>query len=50
MARNAGVPALAVTYGAHEHGQLAAESPLACVATVAESRKIAHGFGAALLP
>lgn len=36
MARNAGVPALAVTYGAHGREQLAAEGPLECVAAVAE--------------
>ncbi|HTY98397.1 MAG TPA: HAD-IA family hydrolase [Rhodocyclaceae bacterium] len=34
MARNAGVPALAVTYGAHGRDQLAAEGPLDCVAAV----------------
>jgi phosphoglycolate phosphatase len=36
MARNAGVPALAVTYGAHGRDQLAAADPIDCVASVAE--------------
>jgi phosphoglycolate phosphatase len=31
MARNAGVPALAVSYGAHAEAQLAGLDPLACV-------------------
>ena len=38
MARGAGVSSLAVTYGAHGRDQLAAEGPLACVASVAELR------------
>ncbi|MDR2690488.1 MAG: HAD-IA family hydrolase [Azoarcus sp.] len=33
MARNAGVAGIGVTYGAHPHDALAAESPLACIAT-----------------
>ncbi len=36
MARSAGVSALAVSYGAHPVGQLEAEGPLHCVATVPE--------------
>lgn len=36
MAINAGVSALAVTYGAHSHEALDALSPLACLASVAE--------------
>ena len=34
MARNAGVPALAVSYGAHEEAQLLDRSPLACLRSV----------------
>lgn len=36
MARNAGVPALAVSYGAHAEAQLAALVPLACLRRVDE--------------
>lgn len=36
MARNAGVAALAVTYGAHSPDQLQQSAPLACVGSVAE--------------
>lgn len=36
MARNAGVPCLAVTYGAHDGGVLQALTPLACVAGIEE--------------
>jgi len=36
MARNAGVPALAVAYGAHPRPALEALAPLACAATVEE--------------
>lgn len=36
MAKNAGVPALAVCYGAHPRSQLEAEAPLHCAASVAE--------------
>lgn len=36
MARNAGVPALAVSYGAHPRQTLEAESPLLCADTVAD--------------
>lgn len=36
MASNAGVGALAVTYGAHTHEHLAEHGPLACLPTVSE--------------
>jgi phosphoglycolate phosphatase len=36
MAHNAGVPAVAVTYGAHSRAALEATSPLACAASVDE--------------
>jgi len=36
MARNAGVAALAVSYGAHPRAELLAAAPLACAASVAE--------------
>jgi phosphoglycolate phosphatase len=36
MAKNAGIPSLAVSYGAHPRALLEAETPLHCVATVAE--------------
>jgi phosphoglycolate phosphatase len=36
MARNAGVAALAVTYGAHGREVLAAEAPLFCADSVAD--------------
>ena len=36
MARNAGVPALAVSYGAHEEGALARLEPLACARSFAD--------------
>ena len=36
LARNAGVDALAVSYGAHQHEHLVSAQPLACVASVAE--------------
>ena len=36
MARNAGVDAVGVTYGAHPHDHLAQHEPLACVHSVAE--------------
>ena len=35
MARNAGVAALAVAFGAHPAGALRAEAPLACIDTPA---------------
>jgi len=38
MARNAGVSAIAVSYGAHEKSVLAAEQPEICCATVEELR------------
>ena len=36
MASNAGVDALAVTYGAHPHDHLREHRPVACLHTVAE--------------
>jgi phosphoglycolate phosphatase len=36
MARNAGVAALGVSYGAHPRDSLEAESPLYCAANVAQ--------------
>lgn len=36
MAANAGVDALAVTYGAHSHGYLVEQGPLACLHSVPE--------------
>ena len=39
MAKNAGVDALAVTYGAHPGGALRALAPRACVETVVELRR-----------
>ena len=39
MARNAGVAALAVTYGAHPRAELLAEAPLACADSVAEMQR-----------
>ncbi len=36
MARNAGVDSLAVTYGAHEHGDLKVLEPLHCADSVAD--------------
>lgn len=36
MARNAGVPAVAVSFGAHPRSLLESEAPLACVGTPAE--------------
>lgn len=39
MARNAGVDALAVTYGAHAHEHLAEHWPLACLHSVGELRQ-----------
>ena len=39
MARNAGVAALAVTYGAHGRAELLAEEPLACADSVAEMQR-----------
>lgn len=45
MARNAGVDALAVTYGAHPHEHLAEHQPLACLHTVGElDRWLADNF------
>jgi phosphoglycolate phosphatase len=38
MAQNAGVAAVAVSYGAHEHDELRALNPLACVDSVAALR------------
>lgn len=38
MAKNAGVAALAVAYGAHPRAELAAEGPLYCAESVAELR------------
>jgi phosphoglycolate phosphatase len=42
MARNAGVRAVAVSYGAHEHDSLKAESPLACCDSVEALTKWLH--------
>ena len=39
MARNAGVDALAVTYGAHGRAELLAEAPLACADSVVEMQR-----------
>src|SRR5499427_7462639 len=36
MAAHAGVPAVAVSYGAHDRAELAARSPLACVDSIGE--------------
>jgi phosphoglycolate phosphatase len=40
MAKNAGVDAIAVTYGAHPKEELLAHSPIACVDQVKELRDI----------
>ena len=43
MAKNAGVQAIAVSYGAHPKEELIAHEPLACVDNVSELRDILLG-------
>lgn len=43
MAKNAGVPAIAVAYGAHPRNELLTLAPMACVDTVSELRSVLLG-------
>ena len=45
MAKNAGVDAIAVAYGAHPEDALRCHDPRACVASVGELRRWLHEHG-----